>query len=155
MKVYSGSSGPPPSLWVVRDLQVLHKAWRGQGAARPLQSQNSSPPRPSPFSSRGKKKKKKTTYSPDRTGWSCQNDGYHSIWGPAPPETGWFPTSSLPWTLFSAPKSGERCLGKNGGEHRGSPFKRGPPCSQTADQPFPAHVYQAVMVLSSTCPVCV
>lgn len=49
------SRSPPTGLWVVRDLQLLHKAWREPGeVARTLQSQNNSPPRPSPFSSRKK-----------------------------------------------------------------------------------------------------
>lgn len=30
----SASSAPPPGLWVVRDLQLSHKAWRGLGSCK-------------------------------------------------------------------------------------------------------------------------
>ena len=112
MKVSAAASPHPPGLWVVRDLQLLHKAWRGPGeVVRTLQSQGNSPPKPSPFSSR--KKKLLTT----RTGWSCQKDGYH-CGDPAPPGDSQLPP--LPWTLL-CPQVRERCLGLCGGEEEGQP----------------------------------
>lgn len=92
----------------VKDLQLLHKVWR-PGAARTLRSQNNSPPRPSPFSSR--KKKKLLT---NRTGWSCQEDGYHT--GTPPQwEAGLLLTSSTsPNSLLFAPQVKGRHLGVEG-----------------------------------------
>lgn len=115
MKVSAAASPHPPGLWVVRDLQLLHKAWRGPGeVARTLQSQSNSPPKPSPFSSR--KKKLLTT----RTGWSCQKDGYH-CGDPAPPGDSQLPP--LPWTLL-CPQVREKCLGLCGGEEEGTTSRR-------------------------------
>ena len=115
MKVSAAASPNPPGLWVVRDLQLLHKAWRGPGeVVRTLQSQSNSPPKPSPFSSR--KKKLLTT----RTGWSCQKDGYH-CGDPAPPGDSKLPP--LPWTLL-CPQVRERCLGLCGWEEEGTTSRR-------------------------------
>lgn len=124
MKVSAAACPQPPGLWVVRDLQLLHKAWRGPGeVVRTLQSQSNSPPKPSPFSSR--KKKLLTT----RTGWSCQKDGYH-CGDPAPPGDSQLPP--LPWTLL-CPQVREKCLGLcGGGDHlqEGLPLGQWGSCSQ-------------------------
>lgn len=146
MKVYSRGSVPPPSLWVVRDLQILHKAWRGQEQQGHFRSQNSSPPRPSPFSSRKKKKKKnQPTYSPDRTGWSCQNDGYRSIWDPAPWRLGGSQLPPFPGLSSLPPGQGEALRARRGGEHRGVAFKGVFPVARQAGKPsFWADVYLAV-----------
>ena len=128
----------PPGLWVVRDLQLLHKAWRGPGeVVRTLQSQGNSPPKPSPFSSR--KKKLLTT----RTGWSCQKDGYH-CGDPAPPGDSQLPP--LPWTLL-CPQVRERCLGLCGGEEEGQP--PGVPPSGDPPQDLGSFLHWAVCLRSA------
>lgn len=150
MKVYSRGSVPPPSLWVVRDLQILHKP-EGARSCKATSRVRTAPHQGLHLSPLGKKEKKKT-YSPDRTGWSCQNDGYHSIWDPAPWRLGGsqlppFPgLSSLPQGQGEALRARWRRRAKRG--H----FQRGLRCSQAGKPSFWAHVKMAVVALTPTCP---
>ena len=106
MKV--SAAGPPPGLWVVRDLQLLHKAWREPGeVARTLQSQNNSPPRPSPFSSR------KKNYSP-REQVGAARKMVITAGNPPHLSLGDSQLPPPPWTLL-CPQVGERCLEQCGG----------------------------------------
>lgn len=81
------ATGPPPSLRVVRDLQLLHKAWKGPGELQGHFRARITPRQGLYISPLGKK------LLTNRTGWSCRKDAYHGG-DPAPPGDQVTPTSS-------------------------------------------------------------